>query len=694
MYRHAPPAALLSRLLLCAPCATTLPCAAALLAGAVPAALAAQETALRIVATPPMVEVTVGRSAPLEVRVVDASGSPTDVAVRFAAPRSALRYRDGRVQGYRAGSYEIIATAVLGAGTDGTPPELRIPVTVAWPPITEVRTNASAERLFVGTTLTHHPVALHEDGTRRPEPSFTWRSSDPAVASVDPFGTVTGLAEGSATISLAVDGRTLAERSYRVELFPADALTIEGGADAARTGDVLRFRARGRAGSAEVAELPVTWAYTFVPDDSIRAPGAAATIEEGAFVAEVPGRYTVLAVSGPLVARHTVHVRGREAVQEVELVGRGPVTSSHTSDLWVFEGVDGRDYAITGTWVASGWAFFWDVTDPANIVKVDSLQVDARTVNDVKVSPDGRYAALSREGASDRRNGVVILDMADPANPVVASTFESNGVTGGVHNMFATDDYLFALAGGDKYVIIDVRDPYAPRFVSEYNHPDSRIHDVWVHDGIAYSSEWQTGVVVVDVGNGRWGGSIEDPVFVTAVPYPVGATHAAFPYHQESTGKFYLFLGDEISGGAGSPWAGEGADNQPYDPVTGEGGVQGRMSGYLHVIDFTDPENPRDVARYEVPEAGTHNMWVEDDVLYQAYYKGGLRVVDVSGELMGDLGRQGREIAVYKPQDPGGFLPNQVSVWGGQPYKGNVFFSDMNSGLWVAKVLPKGRPIS
>ena len=118
------------------------------------------------------------------------------------------------------------------------------------------------------------------------------------------------------------------------------------------------------------------------------------------------------------------------------------------------------------------------------------------------------------------------------------------------------------------------------------------------------------------------------------------------------------------------------------------------MSGYLHVIDFTDPENPIDIARYEVPEAGTHNMWVENDVLYQAYYKAGLRVLDISGELMGDLMAQGREIAIYKPQDPGGFLPNQVSVWGGQPHKGHVFFSDMNSGLWAAKVMPRNRPIS
>jgi hypothetical protein len=41
--------------------------------------------------------------------------------------------------------------------------------------------------------------------------------------------------------------------------------------------------------------------------------------------------------------------------------------------------------------------FFWDVTDPADIKKIDSVKVDARTVNDVKVSQDGRISVISRE---------------------------------------------------------------------------------------------------------------------------------------------------------------------------------------------------------------------------------------------------------------------------------------------------------
>lgn len=59
----------------------------------------------------------------------------------------------------------------------------------------------------------------------------------------------------------------------------------------------------------------------------------------------------------------------------------------------------------------------FDLTDMGNIVKTDSVKVDARTINDVTVSPDGWYGVLTREGASNRVNGVVILDLATPAHP-------------------------------------------------------------------------------------------------------------------------------------------------------------------------------------------------------------------------------------------------------------------------------------
>jgi hypothetical protein len=574
---------------------------------------------------------------------------------------------------------------VLPPDAGREPPRLEVPVVVAWPAVTRVDVDAEPFMLYTATTLRHSASAFHGDGTERPRPDIIWSTSDPSIATVDRFGNVTAHELGQVTVTATVESRS-GSVTHIVRPFPATTLRLAASTASVRTGDVVHLDASATApDGSRITDAPVEFTFTFTPDDSIRAPGAAGIIRGDRFVGEVPGTYVVSAFMGPLVASTAIDVRPREAVREIEFVGHGQVNEVHTSDIWVWEGVDGRDYAVTGTWGADGWAYFWDVTDPASIIRTDSVHVDARTVNDVKVSPDGRYAAISREGASNRRNGLVILDLSVPAHPTIAARYDD--VTGGVHNLFATDDYLYALSNGEKFIVIDVRDISAPRYAGEYDHPDSRIHDIWVEDGLAYTSEWQTGVVIVDVGNGRWGGSPQNPVYVTNIPYPVGRTHAAFPYRQPDTGRMYLFLGDEIIGrGEGAAWRGL--------PNQGEkGGVPEVTSGYYHVIDVTDPMNPEDVARYEVTEFGTHNLWIENDILFAAYYEGGVRMVDVSGELLGNLADQGREIAVFKSFDPNGFIANAAMVWGAQPFKGHIFFADHYSGLWAVRLLP-GREAS
>jgi hypothetical protein len=642
----------------------------------------------RITTDPAEVSLEAGSEASISIVARDADGNPVEASLRVRGS-SGLNHSDGTLSAAAGGDYQLIVSVVLPPDASAAPATLSVPVHVSWPSVSTVDVeNPSEKRLYAGTTIRFGAAAFFASGASRPETTFAWSSSDESVATVDAWGAVTAHSAGSVTISAEFEGARGTAELYIPDL-AATSLEIRGGPDQVRQGDVLTFEAVAMGGGQAIRDIPVTWSLFFEPDDTINAPGAAGIIQDGKFVGEVPGQYTVLASAGDLVARRKIDVRAREAVQDIELLGRGGVTDQRTSDLWIYEGMDGRDYALTGTWSADGWAFFWDVTNPGAITKMDSIQVDARTVNDVKVAPNARYAALSREGTSTRRDGPVLVDLADPQNPVIAGYIDDPHITGGVHNMFATDDYLFALANGDKYVIFDVTDLANPKFVSEYNHPDSRVHDVWVHDGIAYSSEWETGVVVVDVGNGKWGGSIENPTFVTNVPYPVGRTHAAFPYYSESAEKFYLFLGDEIMGRGEQAWRGTGLNTVPP-----QGGTPVAFSGYIHVIDFTDPMNPKDVARYEVSEFGTHNSWVEDDVLYQAYYDGGVRMVDVSGELMGNLATQGREIAVFKPFDPDGWAANVSVVWGAQKYKGNVFFTDLASGLWSVKLLPTQRPVS
>ena len=642
----------------------------------------------RITTEPAEIAFEAGSAASVAIVALDADGNVVDASLRIRGSRG-LSHSDGILSAATGGDYRLIISVVLPADATAAPASLSVPVHVSWPAVATVEVGtASAKRLYAGTTIRFEAAAFLSSGNSRPEAHFDWSSSDESVATVDLWAAVTAHAAGSVTISAEFEG-VLGTVEIDVRDLTASRLEIRGGSDQIRQGDVLTLEAVAMDGGEAIRDIPVTWSVFFEPDDTINAPGAAGIVEDGKFVGEVPGQYTVLATAGDLVARRKFDVRARGVVQDIELVGRGSVSDQRTSDLWIYEGMDGRDYALTGTWSASGWAFFWDVTNPGAIVKMDSIQVDARTVNDVKVAPNARYAALSREGTSTRRNGPVLVDLSDPQNPVIASYIDDPHITGGVHNMFATNDYLFALANGDKYVIFDVSDLSNPKFVSEYNHPNSRVHDVWVHDGIAYSSEWGTGVVVVDVGNGKWGGSIENPTFVTNVPYPVGRTHAAFPYYSASADKFYLFLGDEIMGRGDQAWRGTGLNRVPP-----QGGTPVAFSGYIHVIDFTDPMNPKDVARYEVSEFGTHNSWVEDDILYQAYYDGGVRMVDVSGELMGNLATQGREIAVFKPFDPNGWAANVSVVWGAQQHKGNVFFTDLASGLWSVKLLPTQRPIS
>ena len=185
-------------------------------------------------------------------------------------------------------------------------------------------------------------------------------------------------------------------------------------------------------------------------------------------------------------------------------MGHGTVSDVRTSDLWVWPGIGkhkGKDFAVTGTWSANGEAFFWDVTEPEKMHIIDTVTVDARTVNDVKVSENGEVAVITREGASNRKNGFVILDVRDPFNVKITAEYNDD-MTGGVHNVFIYDNHVYAVNNGRKYDVINIEDPANPFRVSRYelDTPGHGVHDVWVIDGLAYSSNWADGVHIVDVG--------------------------------------------------------------------------------------------------------------------------------------------------------------------------------------------------
>jgi hypothetical protein len=190
------------------------------------------------------------------------------------------------------------------------------------------------------------------------------------------------------------------------------------------------------------------------------------------------------------------------------------------------------------------------------------------------------------------------------------------------------------------------------------------LHDQFVRDGLAFLCAWNSGLLVYDVGGGGRGGAPSNPVLisviVTAASGVAGGAqvHNAWWYHAPNGQKRYVFLGQE-----------------------GPGSIGSSSSGDIHVVDISNIQNPIEVASYHLAGAGTHNFWVDEaaEVLYAAYYNGGVVALDVSGTLTGNLAA--REIARIQPGGPG-----NTYVWGVQLAGGSLYATDMLSGFWQLRL--------
>lgn len=622
---------------------------------------ALQQAPAQLQITPERAEIEVTESARLQLRAVDGAGRVVEGAnVRWIASTPELVSVDqqGVVTGLNAGMARV--TAVV----DGHPTSTTVVVRAL--PAAELRLTVGTNEPYAGQVVPIRVAAYDRLGASVDDPSLTYTSSAPAVADVDGAGLVFARSAGSATITVEGGGVT-SSTTLSVRADPGVTYTLAPVDVSVRTGDVVRFVASATtAGGDEVRAFP-EW--------SLNGVGAQVEDEggEGVFVAEEPGTYRVTARMGERdVVSGVVHVEPRGADAELIQVGRGGIAEHHSGDVWVFEGVDGRDYAYIGTFMWD-WMKVWDVTDPENPVLTDSLQLDARRINDVKIHPNNRLGIVTREGASSRRNGMVFLDLSEPAHPTILSEYTET-VTGGVHNVWISGEHelVYAVHNGTRAVhVIDISNPEAPFEVGRWgiDNEQRSLHDVMVQDGYAYVSYWDDGAVILDVGAGTHGGTPTTPTFVSQFKYPIGNTHVAWRYGQ------YLFVGDEIFP------AGWDADEAIH------------ARGYIHVLDLSDIENPVEVAKYEVPEAGAHNVWIEDDKMYVGYYQAGLRVVDISGELRGDLYAQGREIATIMTTDDQTTTPNWPMAWGAQIFKGRIYSSDLNSGLWITELKERPRVV-
>lgn len=616
--------------------------------------------------TPATSDISVGQKVKFTAVVKDASGNKTNAPASawFAAPFDLAGVDEsGTVSFFSPG--EVLVGAIVGGKTVLTR------VMVKPGPVTRIDIEPVKAPLVVGATTKLSAIARSSEGNPRSDVSINWTSSKPDVASVDAAGVVTAISPGQTTIS-ASSGNGSGSVNLLVTGSTLAGLSIDPKSTTARAGDVLRFNVHAQNGQAD--NSAVRWTVS----------GPAATIDsDGGFVAELPGSYVITAASGPQEAVASVVVTPRNAERTVEVVGRAPIKDFEAAEEWII-----GNYAYLST--ISDKLLVYDISDPAHPKQTDSIKVDARLINDVSTTADGRILVISREGASNRKNGIAFFDTSDPAHPKPISEYTET-VTGGVHSAFVDGHYVYLTddATGSMRVI-DFADVKHPKEVARWEVPSQvattittrggdrevvgrYLHDLQVKDGLAYLAYWRDGLVILDVGKGIKGGSPEHPQLVSQLRFNhhelygngwLAGTHSVFRY------KNYVFVGDEVF--------------PPIFDIMSRKRIPVR--GIVHVVDVADINNPRKVAEYPVPEAGAHNMWVDNDIMYMGYYNGGGRIVDVSGELRGDLYRQGREIGRLWAGDPEGYRPNLPFTWGAQPHNGLIYFNDVHSGIWIVKL--------
>jgi hypothetical protein len=367
---------------------------------------------------------------------------------------------------------------------------------------------------------------------------------------------------------------------------------------------------------------------------------------------------------------------------ELPIVAAGVVAERYTGEIAARGGV-----AYSTTWsnrngVPGNALKIWDVAGAA-VVLVDSVIVEgATTLGDVQIAEDGALLVVATEHWPT--GSVMIFDRQQPTRPELLARHQTAATQAGVHTVKLGQvdgrSYAFlsvnsgpnSAAEPAQLVILDITEPAAPVEVLVRPMGDPFIHDVFVRDGWLFTALWHDGIRIWDIG--AMNGSPADPIEVGHVRTVGGFAHSVWWFHDERTGsRRYAFVGEE----------------NVTSFVFGE-----QSAGDVHVVDVSDMANPREVAFYSVPGAGAHNFAMDErsGVLYTSFYNGGVRALDVRGDLgecaadaraadgRCDLGRMGRELATALVSPGVGGMRH--FIWGVAFDDGFVYASDMLNGIF------------
>ncbi len=320
---------------------------------------------------------------------------------------------------------------------------------------------------------------------------------------------------------------------------------------------------------------------------------------------------------------------------------------SNYGDLWGYvDPATGREYALLTARYQGLSIIDLDAPTPTEVGFVPGL--GGSSVDDAKdVKTYGTYAYLVHE-----YNDVLVIDLDEPANPVVAGRIDvqADGSGDGSHNILIEGDYLYVVGGrspGGLRIYDLAANAVAPPLVSTFAGPFGGVyyHDLDVVGDVAYAAAiYNRGIDVIDLSDRT------APSLITTIIYPAGymGAHNVCAAPDGET----IFVGDEIGT---APWT------RAFD-----------------VSNLDDPELLSELVVND--RAVVHNCYVLGDFIYIAHYTEGLQVFDVSDPASPE------RVAFYETYT--GNSTGFRGAWTAYPYlpSGRVIVSDLSGGLFVIDV--------
>lgn len=287
-------------------------------------------------------------------------------------------------------------------------------------------------------------------------------------------------------------------------------------------------------------------------------------------------------------------------------------------------------------------AWLFDVSNPASPQKVATIYGEGRST-DVEIR--GNVLWVSTEDDPDE-HGAYSYDITDPTDPQFLGALAGNGVSQ-CHTIWLDGDILYCAStdGTDGFIhLVDVTDPSAPVNQGAVGVPGGQVHDMYVKDGIAVGSFLWEGFAFFDVTDPM------NPTLGTVVNYPNAFTHNAWPTEDGT----HLLTTDENTGGHLRIW-----------DISDRGAI-------VQVGEYIADPGPG-------PHAIVHNVQVQGDYAYVAWYEAGVIILDISTPSSPLL--VGWHDTWEDPTE--GFF---AGAWSAFPKGDKVYVSDYSSGLYVMEL--------